>query len=112
MTEHLYNQSGNAIGFRRGKYLHDMRGNAIGQINGTHVHKLTGSYVGELDGDMVLNKNLGNFGNIGNPGNPETLEVRATKGIAVIGDIPAIAMSLTSFLSNGRDGGFCMDLST
>ena len=70
MTDYIYDRSGNAVGFVRGRYIHSMQGKAIGQINGTHVHKLTGAYVGELHQDMVLDKHLGNYGNIGNPGNP------------------------------------------
>lgn len=70
MTQYLYDQRGNAVGFIRGTHIHDMRGTAIGQIRGTHVHKLSGPYVGELYKDMVVNRHLGNYGNVGHCGNP------------------------------------------
>jgi hypothetical protein len=70
MTDYVYDRSGRAVGYIRGRYIHAMNGAAIGQMSGTRVHKMSGSYVGELHDQMVVDKNLGNFGNIGNPGNP------------------------------------------
>jgi hypothetical protein len=56
MTQYIYEQSGRAVGFVRGKYIHAMNGTAVGQLRGTHVHKLSGSYVGDLEDDMILDK--------------------------------------------------------
>ena len=70
VTQYLYDASGRAIGYIRGRYIHAMSGHAIGQICGTHVHRLSGPYVGEIHKDMVVDKHFGNLGNIGNPGNP------------------------------------------
>ena len=44
MTEYIYGQAGQALGYRRGRFIHDMRGRAIGQVSGdTHIHKLRGA---------------------------------------------------------------------
>jgi hypothetical protein len=79
---HLH-AGGNAIGFRRGRYIYDMRGRAIGQLNDSHVHKLSGQYVGELHDDMVVDKHLGNLGNIVVLGTREilgALEIQGNRG--------------------------------
>lgn len=70
VTDYIYEQSGSAVGYIRGRFIHDMSGSVVGQLTGTHVHKLSGQYVGELEDSMILDKRLGNLGNIGNPGNP------------------------------------------
>ncbi len=44
MMRYIYDQSGNAVGYMRGRYIHSMQGQAIGQLKGTHVHKLSGQY--------------------------------------------------------------------
>jgi hypothetical protein len=70
MTDYIYNKSGTAVGFWRGRFIYAMNGSPIGQIKGSRVHKLSGSYVGELYKDMVVDMHKGNPSNIGNPGNP------------------------------------------
>ena len=67
----IYRASGEAAGFRQGRFVHAMSGEAIGQVHGdTHVHRMDGAYVGELFQDMVVDQHLGDFGNVGYPGDP------------------------------------------
>ena len=66
----IYDSSGNAVGYRNGRYIHEISGNAVGQIIDSHIYKISGNYVGELHKDMVVDKGYGNLGNIGNSGNP------------------------------------------
>ena len=67
----IYNDKGNAVGFRQSNFIYEIKGRAIGQIiNNKHVHKINGQYIGELYEDMVVDMNMGNLGNVGNCGNP------------------------------------------
>ncbi len=78
MTQFIYDENGNAVGFRLNPYIFDINGDPVGQIIGTHVFDLSGKYAGEFYKDMIVdrNMNLGNVsaqkppGNVGSSGNP------------------------------------------
>ncbi len=79
MTDYIYRQNGEPVGFWKGEYIYNLNGKLIGELNGSHVYTLSGKYIGELYQDMVVDKHLnnpdkigcsGNPGNVGSPGNP------------------------------------------
>lgn len=56
MTNYIYNEDGDAVGFWEDNLIFAMNGRPVGQLNGPSVHKLTGEYVGELYEDMVVDR--------------------------------------------------------
>ncbi|MDX1454118.1 MAG: hypothetical protein R3217_01555 [Gammaproteobacteria bacterium] len=56
MTNYIYNEDGDAVGFWEDHLIFSMQGTPVGQLNGPSVHRLTGEYVGELYEDMVVDR--------------------------------------------------------
>ncbi|MCG8435360.1 MAG: hypothetical protein MJA83_15155 [Gammaproteobacteria bacterium] len=64
MTNYIYSEEGDPVGFWEGNLIFAMDGRPIGQLNGPSVHKLTGEYVGELYEDMVVDRYFDDIGKI------------------------------------------------
>jgi hypothetical protein len=64
MARFLFDDSGNAFAFLRGRYVHGLDGRALAQVSGTQVHRLSGEHVGEIYGDMVVDRGNGDHGTI------------------------------------------------
>ena len=56
MTDYIYNEDGDSVGFWEDNLIFSMTGTPVGQLNGPSVHKLTGEYVGELYEDMIVDR--------------------------------------------------------
>ncbi|MEE8118129.1 MAG: hypothetical protein V3T39_01095 [Gammaproteobacteria bacterium] len=56
MTDFIYDEDGEAVGFWEDNLVFSMTGTPVAQLNGPSVHKLTGEYVGELYEDMVVDR--------------------------------------------------------
>lgn len=72
MSNYIYNEDGDAVGFWEDHLIFDLTGRPVGQLNGPSVHKLTGEYVGELYEDMVVDRYFGEIDRI-----PPTMVRRA-----------------------------------
>lgn len=79
MTNYVYSNSGDAVGFIQGKYVYGIDGEPLGHIRDTHVYRISGEYVGELFKQEIVDKGLdsvhdiaqtGTPGSIGSPGTP------------------------------------------
>lgn len=72
MTNYIYNEDGDAVGFWEDELIFTMKGRPVAQLNGPSVHRLTGEYVGELYEDMVVDRYFEDIGKI-----PPTMVRRA-----------------------------------
>jgi hypothetical protein len=59
MARFLFDDSGDAFAFVRGRYVHGLDGRALAQVSGSQVHRLSGEHVGEIYGDMVVDRDNG-----------------------------------------------------
>ena len=74
MARFLFDDSGDAFAFVRGRYVHGLDGRALAQVSGSQVHLLSGEHVGEIYGDMVVDRDSGSPGPIA----PADIPARAT----------------------------------
>ena len=74
MARFLFDDTGDAFAFVRGRYVHGLDGRALAQVSGSQVHLLSGEHVGEIYGDMVVDRDHGPRGAIA----PSDIPQRAT----------------------------------
>lgn len=75
LTEYIYDATGNALGFIRGRYIYNLRGMAIGHTEGSHVYRISGPYAGELFQQMIVDMHLCEIANTRKLGNPHKSEL-------------------------------------
>ncbi len=56
MADYIYNERGEAQGFRQGYFLYRLDGKPVGRVSAERVYGLDGEYVGELFKNMVVEK--------------------------------------------------------
>lgn len=59
VADYIYDEQGEAQGFRLGSFLYRMDGKPVGRVSAERVYRLDGEYVGELFKSMVVERPVG-----------------------------------------------------